>query len=421
MTATRTSSFSSDRETDPELGLRNILSLAIVAAALAVLGYLALATYWRQQPVALPVPQAALDLQKAALKALPAAEREAAVAAQRARLSADPLDREAILNLSLLKAASGEDAAAETLAIAAASRSLRDVRTQVSAVEILLKRGEIAKALTAIDGLIRSRPQLQDGLFDQIVALSRTREGEPHVIALLASDPPWRTALIERIVAKSEDRQLAYRLLSALNTSNSPPADVEVRLLLGRMAKDNQYATAYYVWLDQLDDGDLRRVAGVFDSGFDATPRNLYFDWTLTRSKTAEVKIVPRAAGSADKVLRIDYVGNRERVIPALQYLRLEPGNYVLSGEQRADNLKTDSGINWRIVCLEGNSMDMVQSPKLQGSSQWSRFDVRFAVPPGCTTQQLHLGAATTAVLDQQLSGTAQFDNLAVTPLAANP
>jgi hypothetical protein len=402
-------------------GLAAMAVLAATGLAIAAMAW----GSWKQfaaAPLAeIAAPAEAPETLQARLKAMPQAARETLTEAQKQRLQADPLDRGAIYNLAQLKSASGDAEAAERLVLSASSRSLRDVRMQAATLEILLRKGEFARALTIMDALARSRPQLQEKLFDQLAALASTREVEPHVMNLLASAPPWRTAFFERIVSSGADPQFVYRLLAALRGTAAPASDTEIRLLLGRLSRDKRFETAYFVWLDLLDDLDLKRVSQVFDGGFDAIPRNLYFDWTISRSRTVDVRIVPRATGSADKVLRVDYVANREAVSPALQYLRLAPGNYVFSGEQRADGLKTENGILWRIVCIDGPGGTYASAPLLSGDMQWSRFDVRFSVPADCPTQQLYLYASSSAVLDQQVSGSAQFDNLTITPIAGAP
>lgn len=402
-------------------GMRNMAALALAGTAMLVMAYAAWNGYSVNPPANLPVTTDALDQQVQQLKALPAGELAAAMAAQQQRLAADPLDRTALQNLAQIRAAEGNAAASENLVLEASGRSLRDFRVQAATLEILLRRGDVAKALMVMDALARARPQLQETLFKQLMALAATPEGKLHVESLLATAPPWRTAFFDQHVRSGTAPQLIYSLFAALKGSENPATEVEIRLLLGQLVKEKQYATAYFIWLDLLDELDLRRVAPVFDSGFETTPRNLYFGWTLGRSRTVDVRIVPRATGSADKVLRVDYIGNREAITAVYQYLRLAPGDYVLSGEQRADGLQTENGILWRIICKEGSGSTLAVAPRLSGDAQWTRFDVRFSVPENCPTQMLYLFPSSSAALDQQVSGSAQFDNIAVTPLSASP
>jgi hypothetical protein len=147
---------------------------------------------------------------------------------------------------------------------------------------------------------------------------------------------------------------------------------------------------------------------------------SLHFDWNPNSNKSVETKVVPRANGSTDNVLRVDFVNNRDPVAPIFQSLRLAPGKYIYSGESKTEDLKTESGLVWRIWCLEGNEALLATSPRFSGTNQWDHFEVRFEVPSNCTTQRLALRMMSPAVLDQQISGYAYYDNLNITPLAAS-
>jgi hypothetical protein len=107
-------------------------------------------------------------------------------------------------------------------------------------------------------------------------------------------------------------------------------------------------------------------------------------------------------------------------VAPIYQLLRLGPGKYIYSGEFKAENLKTESGLVWRIFCQEAGHELLATSATLSGTRQWDSFDVRFDVPPNCPTQVLLLRIWSPATLDQKISGRAYYDNLRITQLTAS-
>lgn len=346
------------------------------------------------------------------------AERDTRIEKLRLEIARNPLDDDALTQLSLLLGANGQQSEADRLALLASERSIRNITAQLLALDINTKKGELDLVLKGIDGLVRSNPGISEQLFDQLFALAlASKDGEQKLVELLASNPPWRQAFLARVIATQKLAAPIYNLFTALKSTEAPPSDPEVRGFLARLIKAKDYAGAHYLWLDMLSDSHLKRTGNVFDSGFDVQSRNLFFDWTFNRSKTVDVKTVPRATGSSDRVLRIDFIGNRNATTPVYQYLRLQPGEYIFSGEQQSENLKTDAGLVWQVQCVDGNSGVLVQSPKLSGNTQWTRFDVRMTVPVGCTTQFISLRAASSAKLDQQISGMASFDNIAVTAI----
>lgn len=394
------------------------VGFAFVAALAAVGCYFAVTVY--QSEVAQRAANSMTpDQINAQFAAMTGPERTAKLDELRAELAAEPLDRRVLFEISLLLALEGDSKSAEQLTLVAAGRSLREPAVLGQALNILLQRGDAEKSLAVIDGLIRARPKLADTLFDQILLIAENPKWEGMVAKLLSANPPWRERLFLRAAANDKDSQKMYRLLLSLKSNGTSVNDTELRMLLSKMLTERNYAQAYFVWLDMLQDPGLQYVGNVYDGGFESKPRNLYFDWFINRTQTVEVKTMPRATGSADHVLRVDYIGNRTRIAPAYQFLQLNPGEYIFSGDQRSDGLKTDSGINWLLYCVGPNGVALTNSPKLSGTTQWTRFDVRFVVAPGCHTQQLALTAASRAVLDQQISGSAMFDNIQIQTVAA--
>jgi hypothetical protein len=394
--------------------------LACTALFVACAGYASVLGLLSRKPPPLLAADVAIDKLPAALKALPASERQSLILRERSWLAANSLNRGALVNLSLLYSADGQEKLAEDLAIAAAKLALRDGKAQAAALQVQLKRGDVADALYRLDALIRSKPEIQDALFATVLALTASKEGKGPVVELLARDPPWRQAFLGWAAEKSDKPQLAYQLISALKSADASPTNLEVQSLIRHYVNAGDHATAYFIWLDLLSEMELRKAGNVFDGGFDLPMDSLYFGWTLSHSKSVETKIVPRANGSPDNVLLVDFVNNRDPAVPIFQFVRLAPGKHIFSGDFKAEALATESGLVWRILCLDGPKNILATSAALSGNKQWDHFELRFEVPPSCTTQQLYLGMLSAAVLDQKVSGRAYYDNLSITPATAS-
>lgn len=383
----------------------------------SVLGtFLAIQTYKRDTADSTAMQQPTTDELRAELQSLSEADRNARLDSARDRLAGDALDRQALSEIAAALAGSGQLQPAENLSLLLAERSLRDVAAQEQALRILLQQRRFAEALNVIDGLIRSRPKLAETLFDYVLAIAKASQQDgQEVRELLAANPPWREQFFARALKDAANINLSYGLLAGLKSADFPPTDAERRLFIGNRFEARDFATAYYFWLDLMEEKNLQHVNNVFDSDLRLTPRNMYFDWNAGRTPAAKVTIVPRATGSVDNVLRADYLGDQNNIPAAFQYLRLAPGSYVLSGEQRAENLNSNAGLHWELRCVEGVNAVVANTPVLNGNAQWSRFDVNVAVPAGCLTQLIALRVASAAKLDQQVSGSAFFDNISLT------
>jgi hypothetical protein len=389
------------------------------AALLAYGVFGAAATFLRGDAPPLLGPSVTIDKLPDALKALPPPQRQQLIAREQDALARDSLDRDALINLSLLYGADGQQKRAEDLAIAAANRALRDSKAQAVALQLQLKRGDVEGALYRIDALLRTTPDAKDQLFATLIEIAGRTENAAPVVKLLALNPPWRTDFIDWAAEKSGQPQMAYQLVGGLKSSQAPPTLTEMQSVLRHYIVAKDYATGYFIWLDLLSETELRKAGNVFDGGFDLPFAPLFFSWTLGAKSSVETQIVPRANGSSDNVLRVDFVDNRENVLPISQYLRLAAGKYIFSGDSKAENLLTDSGLAWNIRCIDGDGRSLASSNALSGNKQWDHFEARFEVPAGCTTQMLALRMVSPAVLDQKISGQAFYDNLTVTPLAA--
>jgi hypothetical protein len=101
------------------------------------------------------------------------------------------------------------------------------------------------------------------------------------------------------------------------------------------------------------------------------------------------------------------------------QFTRLEPGHYVLRGQEKADDLKTSGGLSWILWCR--NNVELGRSKPMLTAGDWSEFQFSFDVPSqGCSTQFLRLESASRLTVNQNVSGTLYFDDLVIMADAAS-
>jgi hypothetical protein len=350
----------------------------------------------------------------AKLAELPLDERNRLISVQRGVLSAEPLDKTALLNLTSLYRSVGEEVRADELTLALAKLSRRDSKAQIAALPILVERQDWPQVLIAADALIRTNPGKATELFKLLFELSKQPPFKASLVKLLTSAPPWRTDFIDWTARSLKEPATAYEIVSLLASNRSPPSYWETLSILRSYMTSGDFTTAYFVWIDLLKEADLRLAKNVFDGEFDSITIGQYFTWNFNRSPSVEIDTPFRATGSSDRILSITFVDNRKKVYPVFQLLRLEPGSYVLSLEAKTEELKSDSGLEWQIWCQEHDSQILAKLPRLPRKSEWQSLRTSFVVPANCETQQIALRAHTDASLDQIVSGKAFFDRVSL-------
>jgi hypothetical protein len=228
--------------------------------------------------------------------------------------------------------------------------------------------------------------------------------------------PKWRDSLINYLTAnEKQDVNLIYSMFTKFKVANAPPTRSETQALLRRLIADKTYDKAYFVWLDLLNENELRKVSGLFDGGFEFDFGDRFFDWTYAPLVNVQATIVPRDGTGNDRVLAVDFSSGRTAFAQFSQLLRLSAGEYVLTGESKAENLQNDRGMVWRVYCVPVAGTALTTTDVLMGTHAWSAFTSKFTVPSeNCETQLLRLELNAVAVVDTQISGRVLYDNLKI-------
>jgi hypothetical protein len=349
------------------------------------------------------------------LKKLSPSERSTKVAAQVESLISEPLNIDIINNVALLEALGDNPKKSESIVVEAASRSLRDVQSQLSAVNILLGKREFGKAMFHIDGLLRSRPKLEEQLFRVLSQVRREPRGLTNVAEVLNQNPIWRWHYLDTVFTEDEKGLEAFQLLTTLRKAGGRVTDDELHYYIGAQIGKKNYDIAYFAWLDSLDEEALKMVSFVYDGKFDRTPRNQYFDWTIHPYANSIIDVITNPGEPSNRVLSMDFRGSRDAFAHVQQYLKLPPGDYQLTGEWQAEKFQSPSGFQWQVYCL-GGAENSPPSRPLGTTNAWEKFSFSVTVPlEKCDTQLLQLQSASVAVLDQRFDGAVLIDNLNLT------
>ena len=116
------------------------------------------------------------------------------------------------------------------------------------------------------------------------------------------------------------------------------------------------------------------------------------------------------------KALYLMFSGGKAPIALTRQMLVLPPGNYVLSGDMRAQQVNTARGLTWTIRCAEGVTAPVALSPPLDADTAWKPFSVAFTVrADSCSAQWLTLQQAARSATEARPSGEFWYDNLKIT------
>jgi hypothetical protein len=352
------------------------------------------------------------------LKSLDAATRTSLRERELKALQAEPLDRSALPNLITLESLEGSKNV-EQLSIALAERGRRNAKAQITAMQIELAKQEFDKSFSRLDGVLRARPELGEGLFAVLSSQLVNDKARAALGRLLANNPPWRSKFINSVVVADKSGSWGYRILSEIRKAKGTPTEEEKRSLITHLFSAKQFDQSYFVWLDLLQPSELLKVRNVFDGGFDTSTKNMLFNWNFFDRKTARIEVGQRSGKSGDATLKMDFFSDKEVAAYAYQMLRLAPNEYDLSFELQVDELKSSKGIVWRLSCLE-TPLPLGESKPILEKGPWETRQFSFKVPDkGCATQYLRLETKGVAELDRVITGRLSIDNITVEPVGA--
>lgn len=355
-----------------------------------------------------------LDKKVLTFKELNATDRDALLSNERARLIAAPLQKDVLENLSIGAMISGDEALSGQYIKLAADRTLHDSSIQLLAMQNALKKNDYDDVLYRLDGLTRINKNNQKIYFAILQSLSEQPDSAVAVAKYLVQLPPWRSAFLTHLGEESKRISAVHRLMVAMRKTSEPATNSEMKPLFDRLVRAKNFDQMYFLWLDSLSPQELTKTGNLFDGNFDTSINNLYFSWTFTPIKNAKARIVPRASGSADRVLRLEFAESNIPFYNFLQFLKLNPGEHQLRGEEMADNFASSGGLVWAVLCANTGEF-LGQSYKIIASTSWQPFSFNFTVPANnCETQYLRLQAASSATLDQQFKGNVSFDSLVI-------
>ncbi len=329
---------------------------------------------------------------------------EAAQAHAQASLATAPLQGRALRVLGATRELEGDRDAARRLIETAASVAPRDIPAQYWLAMNDLRDRELDAALARFDRLLRMEPETTRQVFPVLMTVATNPIGMRGFAPLLASNPPWRPDFMRQFLASVADARQLDRLLGIA-------AQAGVKLEPAEQAGLLNQAFAGRDWprVRRLLAIEGIRPAAVRDGGFDrAASGDGIRGWAVAKHRMMDVIL-------SDSRLRVHFLGQRAEFGGVSQWLLLPPGAHALSGRVRLLDLDTAQGLRWFLQCDQARER-LVETELFKGRGEWTEFRVEFAVPEDCSAQTLRLELAARIAAETQASGSAEFDDIEVTP-----
>ncbi|HSO46103.1 MAG TPA: hypothetical protein VLQ47_11370 [Rhodoferax sp.] len=224
--------------------------------------------------------------------------------------------------------------------------------------------GEATRALAAMVG--------QSGRdTDQLAAL----------VALLKTDAGWLERVLHSLPAAKVPVVQAMPLVQQAMALQLLTPELGMVLIRQLMA-EGVWLDAHAIWLHLWK----RPLGLLFNGDFEQDFVKDGFDWNITDSNSyrAGARVQLPRIGERGRLLQVEFTG-RAIAQPVLsQPLVLAPGNYRLSGDYKASNLRSNEGLAWVFACA-ADRRELGRSSALKNTGgRWEKFTVELTVPGDC-------------------------------------
>lgn len=291
-----------------------------------------------------------------------------------ARLAkARPLATEPFLVHGAIEVAAGRHDRAERLLTTAVRRDPRSTAGRYLRADLYLRRGDILPGIEEMALLGRFLPGASDQLAPALAQYAATPGAMPKVKAVLAAYPEIRPALLNRLAANPDNREIIMALATPPRAGQ--PLEQWQRSMIDSLIERGQYRRAHATWQKFVG---ARSGGLLFNPAFAESNAPPPFNWQLTSSSGG-------VAEARDGQLQLLYYG-RDDMVLARQLLMLPAGRFRLA-MQGNGSVPDPRGLRWTVQCLP--SRDVVMDLPVLGRGETAG---EFSVPAsGCEAQSLEL------------------------------
>ena len=331
-----------------------------------------------------------------------------------AALAADPREGRANRILGQIAERAGDMPSSIRLHETASKLAPRDLPSHVWLERHYLATGKIDLALEQIDLMLRIEPETQPRQFAIMLAMAELPAAQSALARLLSRRPPWRAGFVSYLSREATDSRAVAPLVSKLRAQPGGLQDSELAEWIERLSRDHRWGEGYLVWVGSLTPAQQLQLDNVFNGGFEQEPSNNGFDWRFQHVSGASIERLPDGGANGNLALRVSFEDRRIPFNHVQQLLALAPGRYRLAGRARAEGLRSERGLVWRVICAS-DGRQIASTDPLMGHSPWRKFETDFEVPAqNCGGQWLQLAVPARIPAEQRIGGRAWFDEVRI-------
>jgi tetratricopeptide (TPR) repeat protein len=336
--------------------------------------------------------------------------------AQRA-LRSNPLNARALTLLGLIAERKGDQKSADVLMRISGARTLSDPTADAWLFNREVRRGDYSRALPYVDAMLRMDLESQKTqLFPVLAGLTANPLAFKALTEFLATSPPWRTLFLSALSTRLPNQARLVQLYAALNETENPPTNEELRPFLNRLIKDGNFEQAYQTWQKTLPPKQRANETYPFNRDFDIPADGLAFNWNLEAIPGADIQIVSSVDGDRKRALLVQFSGARVRFANVKQLMLLPAGDYTFGGKVKTEELLTSRGLWWHIFCANNPATTLANTELVSGTMSWTDFTVKFQVPAtDCRAQWLQLELPARIEPELRIEGQVWYQDLRIT------
>ncbi len=180
----------------------------------------------------------------------------------------------------------------------------------------------------------------------------------------------WQNGLLSVLLATGSP-EAVNAVFGELQRDHALSAD-EFNRWLGRLMRDGRWGEADSRWAGELSLAPGTPLPPLYNGRFDTDPSSSGFDWRVGETGGVTIGREVVAGGAGAYAMRVSFTGRRVSDINFEQALLLEPGTYRLRFRARAENLRSDKGLQWVIGC-QGQVNPIAASVLMNGKFEWKQ------------------------------------------------
>lgn len=312
-------------------------------------------------------------------------DRARAVAAAHEALQHDPTAVEAVATLGIEAMLKGDEARAERLLAYSQRISRRDLRTQLTAIELAVARDDIPGALHHYDIALRTKKDAPGLLFPVLTSALGDDAIRTSLVRTLSDRPVWGVDFVRYVARSDTDPTAAAALFRALAAARFPVPGSASTAVVNRLLTAGLFEDAWSYYATSRQGADRRRSRDPnFKSVLEAPS---VFDWVALGGTGLSTALLPDPANGI-----FDFTVSMGNGGVLLQQLQMLPqGDYVLVGRSSGIDQPGGSRPYWTVRCQNGQEIARIEVPN--SSQTKGQFGGRVHVPANCLVQTLALVA----------------------------